>query len=102
MCSKNAVFFRREILTEAELAMASRRVLRLFLVLLSSLCAIPIPFFSERTTSFLPERPIASRELLDVRVSECSERAEHVSRLLLSPVFLFHALWIFGLVLLSL
>ena len=80
--------------------MASRRVLCLFLVLLASFCAIPISFFSKRTTPFLSER--SSRDLPDVRIPECSERAEHVSRLLLSPVFLFHALWIVGLVLLSL
>ena len=80
------------------LAMARRRKTVVFFILL---VAISPPFLSERPTSSptLPgvPRDFSSRPLY----SEHSERLENVSRLLLSPTFVFHLLWIVGLCLLT-
>ena len=72
------------------LAMARRRKTVVFLILL---VAISPPFLSERPTSS-PTLPGVPRELPSRPLySEHSERLEHVSRLLLSPTFVFHLLW---------
>ena len=76
------------------LTMVDRRRKALFFLFLIALS--PTPFFSERQTS--TQTPL--REPPD-RINSPHERAQLLTRLLLTPTFLFHLLWITGLLLLS-